>query len=169
MTKDNKKNCDGKCTVKRLREETKEILMQYKQVKDNLIVILEEIQLKYGYIPKICQEEISEYLGIPMAEIYGVITFYSRFSLEPKGKYKVSVCLGTACFVKGSKDLLVAAENKLGIKEGQTSKDGMFSLDTTRCLGACGLAPVFTINNEVYGKATVKKMNEILDEYMKMK
>lgn len=169
MTKENDKKCNGKCTEKRLREETKELLNEYKQVKDNLIVILEEIQAKYGYIPKVCQEEISEYLGIPMAEIYGVITFYSRFSLEPKGKYKVSICLGTACFVKGSKDLLTAAENKLGIKEGQTSKDGMFSLDTTRCLGACGLAPVFTVNNEVYGKATVKKMNEILDNYMKMK
>ena len=145
----------------------KQLLEIYKQEKDNLIQILEEIQVKYGYIPKISQMEISEYLKVPMAEIYGVITFYSRFSLKPKGKYNVSVCLGTACFVKGSKEILEAAKEKLKIDEGQTSDDGLFSLDTTRCVGACGLAPVFTINDEVYGKATVKKINEVLDEYKK--
>ena len=137
--------------------------------KTVLIKILEEIQVKYGYIPQICQLEISNYLNMPMAEIYGVITFYSRFSLKPKGKYNVSVCLGTACFVKGSKDLLEAAKEKLKIDEGDTTEDGKFSIDTTRCVGACGLAPVFTINDEVYGKATVKKMNEILDEYINKK
>ena len=166
MTKDNLKKCDGKCITKRLKEETKDILSKHKRLKDNLIVILEEIQSKYGYIPKVCQEEVSEYLNISLAEIYGVITFYSRFTLEPKGKYNVSICLGTACFVKGSKELLAAAEKKLGISEGQTTKDGMFSLDSTRCLGACGLAPVLTVNNEVYGRVTVKKLNEILDSYM---
>ena len=106
---------------------------------------------------------------MPMAEVYGVITFYSRFSLKPKGKYNVSVCLGTACFVKGSKEILEAAKQKLKIDEGDTTEDGKFSIDTTRCVGACGLAPVFTINDEVYGKATVKKMNEILDEYINKK
>ena len=104
---------------------------------------------------------------MPLAEIYGVITFYARFSLEPKGKYNVSICLGTACFVKGSNEILEGAKEKLGIGEGETTSDGKFSLDTTRCIGACGLAPVFTVNEEVYGKATVKKMNEVLDEYMK--
>ena len=166
MTKEKKENC-ANCTEKRLREETKELLKKYKQEKDNLIQILEEIQVEYGYIPKISQMEISEYLKVPMAEIYGVITFYSRFSLKPKGKYNVSVCLGTACFVKGSKEILEAAKEKLKIDEGQTSDDGLFSLDTTRCVGACGLAPVFTINDEVYGKATVKKINEVRDEYKK--
>ena len=166
MAKEKKENC-ANCMEKKLREETKELLKKYKQEKDNLIQILEEIQVKYGYIPKISQMEISEYLKVPMAEIYGVITFYSRFSLKPKGKYNVSVCLGTACFVKGSKEILEAAKEKLGIDEGQTSDDGLFSLDTTRCVGACGLAPVFTINDEVYGKATVKKINEVLDEYKK--
>ena len=161
-----KEKCN-KCTEKRLIEETQEILSQYKKVKDNLIVILEEIQVKYGYIPQICQIEVANYLDIPLAEVYGVITFYSRFTLKPKGKYNVSVCLGTACFVKGSKDILQAAKDKLGIEEGQTTKDGKFSIDTTRCVGACGLAPVFTINDEVYGKATVKKMKDVLDEYMK--
>ena len=102
-----------------------------------------------------------------MAEIYGVITFYSRFTLEPKGKYNISVCLGTACFVKGSQALLDRLKERLKINEGQTTPDGKFSIDATRCVGACGLAPVFTINNEVYGKATVKKLDEVLDEYMK--
>ena len=101
-----------------------------------------------------------------LAEVYGVITFYSRFTLVPKGKYNVSVCLGTACFVKGSREILERAKAKLGIEEGQTTKDGKFSLDTTRCVGACGLAPVFTVNDEVYGKATVKKLDEVLDMYM---
>ena len=118
-------------------------------------------------IPKTSQLEIAEYLDMPLAEIYGVITFYSRFTLKPKGKYNVSICLGTACFVKGSKEILENAKEKLGIDEGETTSDGKFSLDTTRCVGACGLAPVFTINEEVYGNATVKKMNEVLDEYMK--
>ena len=152
---------------KKVREETKEILSKFKQTKDNLIMILEEVQTKFGYVPKVAQLEISEYLDIPVAEIYGVVTFYSRFTTKPKGKYNVSVCLGTACFVKGSKEILERAKQKLGLEEGETSKDGKFSLDSTRCVGACGLAPVFTINNEVYGKATVKKLDEVIDEYMK--
>ena len=138
-----------------------------KSYKSNLIQILNEVQEKYGYIPKQSQIEISNYLSIPMAEIYGVITFYSRFTLEPKGKYNISVCLGTACFVKGSQALLDRLKERLKIDEGQTTPDGKFSIDATRCVGACGLAPVFTINNEVYGKATVKKLAEVLDEYMK--
>ena len=102
-----------------------------------------------------------------MAEIYGVITFYSRFTLKPKGKYNISVCLGTACFVKGSQALLDRLKERLQIQEGETTPDGKFSIDATRCVGACGLEPVFTVNNEVYGKATVKKLDEVLDEYMK--
>ncbi len=155
------------CMDEKVRKETKAILSKYKQTKDNLIMILEEVQKKFGYVPKQAQLEISEYLDVPVAEIYGVVTFYSRFTTKPKGKYNVSVCLGTACFVKGSKEILERAKQKLGLEEGETSKDGKFSLDSTRCVGACGLAPVFTINNEVYGKATVKKLDEVIDEYMK--
>ncbi len=155
------------CMDKKVRKETKEILSKFKKSKDYLIMILEEVQSKFGYIPQVSQMEISEYLDIPVAEIYGVVTFYSRFTTKPKGKYNVSVCLGTACFVKGSKAILERAKQKLGLEEGETSKDGKFSLDSTRCVGACGLAPVFTINNEVYGKATVKKLDEVIDEYMK--
>ena len=151
----------------KLSEEMKELLQKYSQEKSNLIQILNEVQEKYGYIPKQSQIEISNYLNIPMAEIYGVITFYSRFTLKPKGKYNISVCLGTACFVKGSQALLDRLKERLQIQEGETTPDGKFSIDATRCVGACGLAPVFTVNNEVYGKATVKKLDEVLDEYMK--
>ena len=155
------------CMDEKLSNEMKELLKNYSQDKSNLIQILNEVQEKYGYIPKQSQIEISNYLNLPMAEIYGVITFYSRFTLEPKGKYNISVCLGTACFVKGSQALLDRLKERLKIDEGQTTPDGKFSIDATRCVGACGLAPVFTINNEVYGKATVKKLDEVLDEYMK--
>lgn len=155
------------CIDKKLKEETKEILEQYKVDKENLIPILNDIQEKYGYIPKISQLEISEYLNIPMAEIFGVITFYSRFTLEPKGKYNISVCLGTACFVKGSQAILDRLKDRLKLEEGKTSIDGKFSIDTTRCVGACGIAPVFTVNNEVYGHATVKKLDEVIDELEK--
>ena len=155
------------CMDEKISNEMKKIIKNYSQDKSNLIQILNEVQEKYGYIPKQSQIEISNYLNIPMAEIYGVITFYSRFTLEPKGKYNISVCLGTACFVKGSQALLDRLKERLKIEEGQTTPDGKFSIDATRCVGACGLAPVFTINNEVYGKATVKKLDEVLDEYMK--
>jgi NADH:ubiquinone oxidoreductase subunit E len=111
------------------------------------------------------QKIISEELRIPMAEIYGVITFYSRFSLEPKGKFNISVCLGTACYVKGSENILDKFKEKLGIDVGQVTPDGKFSLSTTRCLGACGLAPVITVNEEVYGKLDVTKVEEILAKY----
>ena len=151
------------CIDKKIKEEMQEIMSKYTAEKDNLIQILNQVQEKYGYIPKKAQLEISEYLNIPMAEIYGVITFYSRFTLEPKGKYNISVCLGTACYVKGSQKILDRLKEKLQIEEGKTTADGKFSIDTTRCVGACGIAPVFTVNNEVYGKATVKKLDEVLD------
>ena len=152
------------CADERAKKETLELAEKYTQAKDNLIAILNEVQEKYGYIPKGSQIAISEYLNIPLAEVYGVITFYSRFTLIPKGKYNVSICMGTACFVKGSKELLERAKEKLNLEEGQTSEDGKFSLETMRCVGACGLAPVSTVNNEVYGRATVKKLDEVLEQ-----
>ena len=152
------------CVEQKLKQEVKEILEQYTTAKDNLVPILNDVQVKYGYIPQIAQSEISEYLNIPMAEVYGVITFYSRFTLKPKGKYAISVCLGTACFVKGSEKIMERLKSRLKIGEGETTKDGLFSIDATRCVGACGIAPVFTVNGEVYGKATVKKLDEVLDK-----
>lgn len=157
------KHCECNCNGKDPKLE--EILNQYTTDKDNLIQILNEVQEYYGYIPKSAQLAISEYLSLPMAEVYGVITFYSRFTLKPKGKYHVAICLGTACFVKGSEAILEEAKQRLKIDVGETTPDGKFSLEATRCIGACGLAPVFTVNGEVYGKATVKKMQEVLEEY----
>ena len=161
----NKCKCDN-CKKDKFVED---LFNTYLPEKDNLIQMLNEIQEHYGYVPMDVQEQLSEYLNIPMAEIYGVVTFYSRFSLKPKGKYNVSVCLGTACFVKGSQKIMDRLKEKLGIKPGETTKDGLFSIEETRCVGACGLAPVFTINGEVYGKATVQKLDQVIDELMKEK
>lgn len=155
---------EEKCVEKRVKQETKEIAEKYLPQKDQLITILNDVQEKYGYIPKPAQMVISEYLSIPMAEIYGVITFYSRFTLAPKGKYNISICLGTACYVKGSQKLLDRAKERLGIEPGQVTEDGKFSIDDVRCIGACGLAPVFMVNDEVYGNATVKEFDEIIDK-----
>lgn len=155
------------CVEKRLTKEMDEILNKYPRQKDSLIAILNEIQEKYGYIPKQCQMEISNYLNMPMAEIYGVITFYSRFTTSPKGKYNIAVCLGTACFVKGSQSILDRLKERLQISGGETTKDGKFSIDEVRCVGACGLAPVFMVNDEVYGNATVKMVDEVLDKLEK--
>ena len=152
------------CIENKIKKEVQDIMAPYKEEKDNLIPILNDIQEKYGYIPKVAQMEVSNYLNIAMAEIFGVITFYSRFTLEPKGKYNISVCLGTACFVKGSQAILDRLKERLKLEEGKTSEDGKFSIDTTRCVGACGIAPVFTVNGEVYGHATVKKLDEVLEQ-----
>ena len=155
-------NSDG--SNNELRELTI-ILEKYSKDKSNLIQILNEVQENYGYIPKYSQISISEYLDIPLAEIYGVITFYARFTLKPKGKYNIAVCLGTACFVKGSEKVLDKAKEILKIDVGETTEDGKFSLEATRCIGACGLAPVFTVNEEVYGKATPELMEKVIAEY----
>ena len=154
------------CACARVKKETEEIVEKFHNEKNQLICILNDVQEKYGYIPKQAQEAISEKLDMPMAEIYGVITFYSRFTLAPKGKYNISICLGTACFVKGSGSLLDRAKERLQIEPGQVTPDGKFSIDDVRCVGACGLAPVFMVNDEVYGNATVKQLDEVIDKYM---
>lgn len=160
-------NTENNCCTQKIIDFVKDLEKTYKQEKDNLISMLEEVQEKFGFIPLEAQKELSEYLKIPMAEIYGVITFYSRFTLEPKGKHTISVCLGTACFVKGSKKIMDRLTDRLKIEPGQTTPDGLFSIDETRCVGACGLAPVFTVNGEVHGKATVQKLDQVLDELLK--
>ncbi len=157
----NKNTCNCNCNKK--DEFIENLFNEYLPVKDNLIQMLNEVQEHYGYIPEKAQRDLSEFLNVPMAEIYGVITFYSRFTLKPKGKYNISVCLGTACYVKGSQRIMDRLKERLKIEPGETTKDGLFSIEETRCVGACGLAPVFTVNREVYGKATVKKLDEVLD------
>ena len=158
-------NCSGSCKD----EVMEQILKKYqKGDKTQLIQILNEVQEKYGYITQNSQKALSEFLDMPMAEIYGVITFYSRFTTEPKGKYNIAVCLGTACFVKGSEKILDRVKEKLGIDVGQTTPDGRFSIEATRCIGACGLAPVFTVNDEVHGKATIEMVDEVIEKYKAM-
>lgn len=153
----------GNCKKDQYMEE---LLNKFKPEKDNLIQILNSVQEHYGYISEKSQKEISEYLNISMAEIYGVITFYSRFTLKPKGKYNIAICLGTACFVKGSEKIMDRAKERLKITPGETTKDGIFSLEETRCIGACGLAPVFTVNDEVHGNATVSQLDKVIDEIL---
>ncbi|MCI9063321.1 MAG: NADH-quinone oxidoreductase subunit NuoE [Clostridia bacterium] len=159
-------NCNGDCNMK--DEFLEKICEEYLPIKDNLIQMLNEVQEHYGYIPTHAQKALSEYLNIPMAEIYGVVTFYSRFTTKPKGKYNIAVCLGTACFVKGSEKILERVKEKLGIDVGETTPDGKFSIEATRCIGACGLAPVFTVNDEVHGKATVEMVDEVIEKYKSM-
>ena len=128
--------------------------------------VLQAAQEIFGYLPEEVQIMVAEGLDIPLSEIYGVASFYSFFSLNPKGKYQISVCLGT-CYVKGAADVLSAVEKKLNIAPGGITNDGLFSLDACRCIGACGLAPVMMINDDVYGRLTAAQVAPILDEYIK--
>lgn len=133
--------------------------------KSELLEILHKTQDIYGYIPKHIVLLIAKSLDTTVASIYGVITFYSRFSLIPKGDYDISVCMGTACYVKGAKDVLEAFAEELDIQPGETTTDMKFSLTATRCLGACGLAPVITINEDVHGKLKPEDVKEVLEQY----
>lgn len=145
------------------------VIEKHKTQPGGLMPVLQEAQDIYGYLPIEVQQMIADGLNISLSEVYGVATFYSQFSLMPKGEYRVSVCLGTACYVKGADKILEAVEKKLGIKSGECTKDGLFSLDSTRCVGACGLAPVMMINDEVYGKLKPDMVNDILDHYYSKK
>ncbi len=138
---------------------------RYVNERTPLMMILSDIQKEYGYIPLEVQELVSERTGISVAEIYGVVTFYSFFSLKPKGKYVIGVCLGTACYVKGAQQIIDKFSDIIGIKPGETSEDGLFTLDALRCIGACGIAPAVTINGKVYPKLTVDAVPKIVDEY----
>lgn len=133
--------------------------------KTPLMMILSDIQKEYGYIPLDVQELVSERTGISVAEIYGVVTFYSFFSLKPKGKYVVGCCLGTACYVKGAQQIIDKFSELLGIKPGETTEDGLFTLDALRCIGACGIAPAVSINGQVYPKLTVDAVQKIVNDY----
>ncbi len=141
------------------------IVDSYKDENTPLMMILSEVQNKYGYIPLEVQEIISEATGIPVATIYGVVTFYSFFSLKPKGKYVIGVCLGTACYVKGAQQVCDKFSEMLKIKPGETTEDGLFTIDALRCIGACGIAPAVSINGKVYPKMTVDKVPQIIAEY----
>ena len=146
----------------------REICDRYAGEKTPLMMILSDIQNEFGYIPLDVQKIVSEKTGIAVAEIYGVVTFYSFFSLEPKGKYIIGCCMGTACYVKGAQQIIDKFSEIIGIKPGETSADGMFTIDALRCIGACGIAPAVTINGKVYPKVTVDAVPGIVAEYRAM-
>lgn len=143
----------------------KEVIAKHHDQPGGLMPTLQEAQGIYGYLPIEVQKMIADGLGISLSEVFGVATFYSQFSLTPKGKHKISVCLGTACYVKGSDKILEAVEAKLGIKSGECTADGLFSIDSCRCVGACGLAPVMLVDEDVYGKLKPEQVAGILDSY----
>ena len=143
-----------------------EVIKQHKDEKGALMPIMQKAQDIYGYLPVEVQQIIAEQLDIPMEEVYGVSTFYSQFALNPKGRYTISVCLGTACYVKGSGNIFDRLSEKLGIGADECTPDGKFSLEACRCIGACGLAPVLTINDDVYGRLVVDDVDKILAKYM---
>ncbi|MDD3832201.1 MAG: NAD(P)H-dependent oxidoreductase subunit E [Clostridia bacterium] len=136
-----------------------------KDLPGALMPAMQTAQEIYGYLPIEVQRIIADKLNLPIEKVFGVATFYSQFTLNPRGKYKISVCLGTACYVKGSGDILLAIQNKLGIGNDECTPDGKFSLHETRCVGCCGLAPVMTINDDVYGKLTTADIDGILAKY----
>lgn len=151
--------------TKEQEQELLELIVKLKDQPGALMPILQGAQSIYGYLPIEVMETISLETNIPLEEIYGVATFYSQFTLTPKGQYKVSVCMGTACYVKGSGDVLDRLVQRLGIKSGECTEDGRFSLEACRCIGACGLAPVITINDEVYGRLVADDIDTILAKY----
>lgn len=143
-------------------------LAEVKGQKGALMGALQQAQHIYGYLPIEVQKIVADGLEIHLEEVYGVATFYSQFSLNPKGKYKISVCLGTACYVKGAGDILDKVSDSLGIKGGECTADGKFSMEACRCIGACGLAPVLTINEDVYGRLKVDDIPGIIEKYKNM-
>ena len=146
-------------------KELKDRIAEHKKKPGPLMPTLHDAQNIFGCIPVQVQKIISEELGESIAKINGVVTFYSQFSIEPKGKHIIGVCLGTACYVRGSQQIIDAISTELKVQPGGTSEDGMFTLEATRCIGACGLAPVFTVNDEVYGNATPELLDKVIDEY----
>lgn len=159
----------GNCKNELAREmyaELEKFIDELPEKRGALISVLHRAQAIFGYLPKEVQEFVGEKLNISTAQVYGVVSFYSFFTMEPKGKYPISVCLGTACYVRGADRVLDAFKNELGIDVGQTTPDGKFSLDALRCVGACGLAPVVLIGDKVYGRInSTDQVKEIIKEY----
>lgn len=160
--------CEG-CSnqiTKQLYLELEHFISELPEKRGALIAVLHKAQELFGYLPKEVQIFIGEKLNIPVSQVYGVVSFYSFFTMTPKGKYPISVCLGTACYIRGADRVLDHFKRELGIEVGQTTKDGRFSLDALRCVGACGLAPVVMIGDKVYGRiSSAEDVKKILDEY----
>jgi len=143
-----------------------EIVNSYDSDKEFLIQVLQDISSEYGYLPEPCLRRITERLNIPLTEVFAAATFYKAFSLEPRGKHLIHVCLGTACHVRGASQVLNKIERRLSIKTGQTSRDLMFTLETVNCLGACALGPVVMVDGEYHGQMTQAKVDRLLDRYI---
>lgn len=151
--------------TKEQEERLLKVIAEHKNQQGALMPILQQAQDIYGYLPLEVQQIIAESMDIPLEEVYGVASFYAQFNLNPKGQYKVSVCLGTACYVKGSQQIIDRISEKLHIAPGEITPDGKFSLDATRCIGACGLAPVMCVNDDVYGRLLPEDVDKILAKY----
>jgi len=151
--------------TKEQEQELKKAIDLHKKQRGALMPVIQEAQRIYGYMPEEVQKMVAEGMGVSLSEIYGIVTFYSQFSLTPKGKYKIVICMGTACYVIGAGQILERFEKELGIKDGECTPDMKFSLDGARCVGACGLAPVISINEDVYGKVNADRVPEILGNY----
>jgi len=147
-------------------QQLKAVIDKYRDTEGPIMPIMHAAQEIFGYLPLEVQNFIAEELDIPLTDIYGVATFYSHFTLQPQGKYTINVCLGTACYVKGAQKILDKLKEELKINEGETTPDGKFTIDPTRCLGACGLAPVMMINGEVYGRLVPEDVPKILSKYI---
>ena len=141
------------------------VIEENKSDKSRLMAVMQEAQEIYGYLPVEVQQIIAEGMEVPLEKVYGVASFYAQFSMSPKGKFNISVCLGTACYVKGAQSLVDGLTEKLGIGVDECTADGKFSLEACRCIGACGLGPVLTVNDEVYGKLTPDDLDDIVAKY----
>lgn len=161
--------CQGNC--KELREKDdryirlNKIINELKEKRGALIPVLHKAQEIFGYLPEELQTHIAERLDVPLSEVCGVVTFYSLFSMKPRGKYLISICLGTACYVKGAGKISEELAKRLKVRIGDTTEDGKYTLEASRCIGACGLAPVLTVNGEVHGRLTMENINQLLEKY----
>ena len=155
----------GKCKDNVGFKELENYILTLEDKKSSLIIILHKAQEIFGYIPEEVQEFIAEKIEVPVSKIYGVVSFYNFFSMEPKGKYPISVCTGTACYVRGAEKILEALQKELGLKLGGVTEDGLFSLDSLRCVGACGLAPVMLVGKDVHGKVKPEDVKKIIENY----
>lgn len=153
------------CTDNVLYQQLDGVMVQYGRSPDSLIQVLHRGQELFGYLPDEVLQYIAHGLKLPISKVYGVVTFYSFFTTVPKGKHTIMVCLGTACYVKGAERILQRLEKELGVKLGETTKDHLFTLSAARCVGACGLAPVAMVGDEVYGKLTPDKMAKVIKKY----
>ncbi|MBR6258716.1 MAG: NAD(P)H-dependent oxidoreductase subunit E [Oscillospiraceae bacterium] len=151
--------------TKEQEEKLMQVISEHKGQKGATMPVMQAAQEIYGYLPEEVQIMIADGLNIPLSEVYGIASFYAQFTLNPKGQYRISICLGTACYVKGSRDVLNKVCEVLGCQPGGITSDGVFSVDATRCLGCCGLAPVMMINDEVYGRLKPDDVKDILAKY----